>query len=487
MSLFISILIFIVILTVLVFIHEMGHYITAKRNKVKVEEFGLGLPPRIWGFERNGTLWSINWIPLGGFCKMAGEEDPSITDSLAGKSVKARIIVLSAGSIAMLLFPLILLPFAYMLPLPRVSEDSGIIVSAVISGSPAEQAGIQANDTLVTIEGNKVNSFTAAVAEIQNASASDPGQPVTLMLTRETANGSMQYNASVVPLDNPPVGQEALGLVSGVLITEVTNNSPAYNASIKVGDIIISVDGKVVDNYSDANSKLADAVATKQMENLFMMTVPAPNQFITILAAQNTSEGIVPTPNQSVTILVARNTSEGTETLTLNPVPRVNPSWNEGRLGVQLQNYLIMENKAYAPWDAIPKGLAQYGSIFVGIKDSFGMLFSGKVAAKDAFSGPIGIASLTNEVSTLGGPAALFTFAALLSIMLGIINLFPFPGLDGGRLVFVFVEGIRRGKRVSAKTEGRVHLAGFILLLVLFVVISFNDITRLIHHESLLK
>ena len=487
MSIFISILIFIAILTVLVFIHEMGHFLTAKRNKVKIEEFGLGLPPRIWGFERNGTLWSINWIPLGGFCKMAGEEDPEILDSLASKSVKARIIVLSAGSIAMLLFPLILLPIAYMLPLPRVADDAGIKISAVITGSPADLKGIQANDTLISIDGRKVNYFTAAVSEIQNASASDPGQPVTLMLTRETANGSTQYNSSIVPITNPPDGEEALGLVSGVLITEVINDSPAYNASLQVNDIIISVDGKVVDNYSDANSKLADAVATKQMEKLFMMTMPAPNQFITILVARNTSEGIVPTPDQSVTILVARNTSEGIVALPLNPVPRVNPQNGEGRLGVQLQNYLIMRNKAYAPWDAIPKGLAQYGSIFVGVKDSFGMLFSGKVAAKDAFSGPIGIASLTNEVSALGGPAALFAFAALLSIMLGIINLCPFPGLDGGRLVFVFIEGIRRGKRISAKTEGRVHLAGFILLLVLFVVISFNDITKLVHHESFIK
>ena len=454
MSIFISILIFIAILTVLIFIHEMGHYLTAKRNKVKVEEFGLGLPPRIWGFERNGTLWSINWIPLGGFCKMAGEEDPDITDSLAGKSVKARIIVLSAGSIAMLLFPLILLPFAYMLPLPRVAEDAGVKISAVINGSAAERAGIQADDILVSIDGKKVNSFTAAVSEIQNASDSKPGQLVTLMLTRETANGSTQYNSSVVPLDNPPGSQEALGLVSGVLIDTVSNGSPANISGLQANDIIISVDGKVVDNYSDANSKVANAVTTK--------------------------------PNQSITILVARNTSEGIVALAFTPVPRVNPPNGEGKLGVELSNYVIVKNKAYAPWDAIPKGLAQYGSIFVGIKDSFSMLFSGKVAAKDAFSGPIGIAELTNEVSAAAGAAGLFSFAALLSIMLGLINLFPFPGLDGGRLVFIFIEGIRRGKRISAKTEGRVHLAGFILLLVLFVVISYNDIHRIISGQGFL-
>jgi regulator of sigma E protease len=450
MSIFISILIFIVILTVLIFIHEMGHYLTAKRNKVKVEEFGLGLPPRIWGFEKNGTLWSINWIPLGGFCKMAGEEDPSITDSLASKSVKARIIVLSAGSIAMILFPLILLPFAYMLPLPRVVEDAGIKINAVITGSPADTAGILADDILVSIDGKKVHSFTSAVSEIQNASDSNPGQPVTLLVAYE--NGSMRGNYSAVPITDPPAGMEALGLVSGITIDTVLNDSPAYNASLQAGDIIISVDGIIGNNLSDFKEKITDAAETK--------------------------------PNESVILLVARNTSEGVVALAFTPVPRVNPPKDEGRLGVGLLSNSIVRNKAYAPWDAIPKGLSDYGAIFVDIKDSFAMLFSGEVAAKDALSGPIGIATLTNEVSSIFGAAGLFTFAALISISLGIMNLLPLPALDGGRLVFVIIEGLRRGKRVSAKTEGRVHLVGFILLLVFFVVISYNDIQRIVSGQG---
>ncbi len=453
MSIFISILIFIAILTVLIFIHEMGHYLTAKRNKVKVEEFGLGLPPRIWGFEKNGTLWSINWIPLGGFCKMAGEEDPSIPDSLAGKSVKARIIVLSAGSIAMILFPLILLPFAYMLPLPRVAEDAGININAVITGSPADTAGILADDILVRIDGKKVNSFTSAISEIQNASDSNPGQPVTLLVAYE--NGSIRGNFSALSINNPPAGQEALGLVSGITIDTVVNDSPAYNASLQAGDTIISVDGIIGNNLSDFKEKITNATETK--------------------------------PNESVTLLVARNTSEGVVALALTPVPRVNPPKDEGSLGVVLSNNNIVRNKAYAPWDAIPKGLADYGSIFVDIKNSFAMLFSGEVAAKDALSGPIGIANLTHEVSSNFGAAGLFTFAALISISLGIMNLLPLPALDGGRLVFVIIEGLRRGKRVSAKTEGRVHLVGFMLLLVFFVVISYNDIHRIISGEGFLR
>jgi regulator of sigma E protease len=412
---------------------------------VKVEEFGLGLPPRIWGFEKNGTLWSINWIPLGGFCKMAGEEDPSITDSLAGKSVKARIIVLSAGSIAMLLFPLILLPFAYMLPLSRVVESPGVIISAVI------------NDILVSIDGKEIYYFTNASDEIRKAKDANPGQPVTLLFTRETENGSIQYNSSIVPIDNPPDGEEVLGLVSGVLVTEVVNGSPAYNVSLQEGDIIINVDGIIVNNFSDLNDAVTNATETR--------------------------------PNESVALLIARNTSDGIEVFPFTPVPRVDPPKGEGKLGMLLQNYTytITENKAYAPWDAIPKGLSEYGSIFVGIKDSFGVLFSGEVSAKDALSGPIGIANLTNEVSNRSGAAGLFTFAALISISLGIMNLLPLPALDGGRLAFVIVEGLRRGKRVSVKTEARVHMIGFVLLMVLFVVISYNDIQRIISGEGFFK
>lgn len=451
MSVFISIVIFIAILTFLIVIHELGHYITAKMAKIKVEEFGIGLPPRIWGFDKGGTKWSINWIPLGGFCKMAGEEDPDVPDSLAGKKPKTRLVVLSAGSIAMILFPLWLLPLAYMIPLERVSEDPGIIVSAVIAGSPAEQAGIQANDILVSIDGEEIEYFTNASDKILEANDSNPGQPVNLLLKR----GSTQYNTSIVPLANPPAGQEVLGLVSGVLVTEVINGSPAYYASLHKDDIIISIDGIIVNNTREMNTVVKDASETR--------------------------------PNESVILMVARNTSEGIVALAFTPVPRVDPPKGEGKLGIVLQNYIITENKGYAPWEAIPKGLSEYGSIFAGIKDSFAMLFAGDVPAKDAIAGPIGIAQLTNEVSKTGGAAALFHFAALISIILGIMNLLPLPALDGGRIVFVIIEAARKGKRISAKTEGLVHMIGFAMLMALFVLISYNDIQRIISGEGFLR
>jgi len=137
MSIFITVLIFLAILFVVILIHELGHFVTAKLSKVKVEELGLGLPPRILSFKRGETVYSLNLIPLGGFCRMAGEEDPDVPGSLAGKSIKTRLLVLSAGSIMMLLLPLFLLPLAYMIPMARPVEDGGVQVRSVVEGSPA--------------------------------------------------------------------------------------------------------------------------------------------------------------------------------------------------------------------------------------------------------------------------------------------------------------------------------------------------------------
>jgi len=443
MSVFISILIFIAILTFLIVIHELGHFITAKMAKIKVEEFGLGLPPRIWGFDRGGTKWSINWIPLGGFCKMAGEEDPSIPDSLAGKKPKVRLLVLSAGSLAMILFPLWLLPLAYMLPLDRYVEHAPRITN-VYEGSPAANASLQINDIVLSVDGKQV--YTSD--DLYTAIDSKAGQEIKLLISRN----SSYLNVNIAPLATETsqpgglVGIEAHN--KGILIYNVSENSPAANASLQLNDVILTADRTKVDTSRDLNK----------------------------ITNENAGQEII--------LVIAR----AGKILEVPIVPRIKEDIpaGQGALGIQATPGGTYINKAYASWEAIPRGLSDYGAIFIGIKDSFGMLFAGEVPADKAVAGPIGIAQLTNEVSA-GGPADLFEFAALISIILGIMNLLPLPALDGGRLVFVIIEAIRKGKRVSAKTESKIHLVGFILLLVLFVVISYNDIVRIIRHESFLK
>jgi len=358
MSIFISILIFLTILIAAIVVHELGHFITAKRSKVKVEELGLGFPPRLLSFKRGETVYSLNLIPLGGFCGMAGEEDPDVPGSLAGKSVKTRLLVLSAGSLFMLLFPLLLLPIAYMIPMARPVEDGGVQVESVAEGSPAEQAGI------------------------------------------------------------------------------------------KTGDIILSIDGQEVKTFDDIQNEIDRALDTK--------------------------------PGEEVTLLLLRDDTQLEKTL----IPREEYPSDEGPLGIGMG--YIMETHAYPPWEAIPKGLGEYGQLLVAAKDALASLIAGEVPLKDAVAGPIGIAQMTGEVAAMGA-APLFRLAALISVSLAIVNLLPIPGLDGGRIVFVAIEGIRRGKRISAKKEGMIHLIGFALLLMLIVLVSYNDVMRLMSGEGFIR
>lgn len=443
MSIFISIVIFLAILTFLVIIHELGHYITAKMAKIKVEEFGIGLPPRMWGFDRGGTKWSINWIPLGGFCKMAGEEDPSIPDSLASKKPKVRLVVLSAGSIAMILFPLWLLPLSYMLPLDRPVEHAPRITNVYVD-SPAANASLQINDVILSVDGVQV--FTTD--NLDKATDSKAGQEITLLISRNSSrfNVNVELLSTETSAEVGLLGIDAYNM--GILIANISEASPAANASLKANDVILSVDGSEVDKSSELN----EITKEKAGQEIILVISRAGSQF---------EVPIVPRIKEEI------------------------PA-GQGALGIVAAPGTYI-NIAYQPWQAIPKGLSEYGSIFVGIKDSFGALFTGDVPAGDAIAGPIGIAQLTNEVNNRGGAAALFVFAALISIILGIMNLLPLPALDGGRLVFVVIEAIRKGKRISAKKEAFVHMIGFALLMALFVLISYNDIQRIISGEGFFR
>ncbi|MDY6917763.1 MAG: M50 family metallopeptidase [Chloroflexota bacterium] len=353
-----SILIFAVILVVLIMVHELGHFVAAKLTGVKVVELGLGFPPRIVGVKRGDTIYSLNAVPLGGFCKMAGEEDPSVPDSLAGKSRWARVFVLAAGSLAMFLLPLVLLPIAYAIPMERYVEGDGVQVVAVSAGSPAEEAGLEARDIVLAVDGVAVNSFD----EMHQAIEPKAGTEVTLLVLRRP---DTQFEVTLVPRVDPPEGQGSIG-IQMISITEVIG---------------------------------------------------------------------------------------------------------------------------YPPWRAIPMGFAEYGQMWVLMKDVVVELVRGAEMPSGwegpPVTGPIGIAQLTGEIA-IGGAMVLVLFACYLSVNLAIINLLPIPALDGGRIAFILLEVLRRGKRVSTHTEGLINTVGFAALIVLIVVVSYYDVLRIVHGGSML-
>jgi len=342
---------FIAVLVIVVLAHEGGHFFTARLLGIKVDEFGIGYPPRIWAFKRKGIEYSVNWLPLGGFVKLTGENDPNVPGGLSQASATKRLVVLSAGAIMNALLPFLLFSIALMAP--HTVETSDVYVDQVAPGSPAAAAGFQVNDQILKIDSSNVTNY------------SDLSRLIQLNLGNNTSFTLKQPDSSVVTLEavprwKPPAGQGSLGIVS-------------------------------------------------RLENVvdFQQSLP--------------------------------------------------------------------------PWKAIPQG-------FSDVADTFGLFKNGIIqliigAQPFQVSGPVGIAQVSGEAARAGiGPFLEFT--AFLSINLAILNILPIPALDGGRIAFVLVEIVRRGKRLDPKKEGLVHTVGFILLLTLIVAITFQDVARAISGSS---
>jgi regulator of sigma E protease len=344
---------FVGILVVLIIAHEFGHFIAAKASKVRVDEFGLGFPPRVLSVKRGETVYSLNAIPLGGFTKMAGEEDPKVPRSLAGKSIGTRLLVLSAGSLMNIILPLLLFSIAFMLPHNLVVGK--VLIEEVALNSPAARAGIEPRDTLLSFNQKPVHN----IGDLQRYIQLNLGKEVTILVQH---SDSTTESVEVVPRWRPPEGQGAIGITV----------------------------------------RMTDATIVRQSE----------------------------------------------------------PAWRAAPLAVSacLETFVLFKN---------------------------GVLGMATGTTPFQVAGPVGIAQITGEVAKAGA-SPLLEFAAFLSINLALINIFPLPALDGGRIVFVLLEWVRRGKRVSPKTEGLVHFIGFATLIAVFMVITYHDITRIMSGESLL-
>ena len=201
-----NVLWFLPILSVMMFVHEFGHFVTARFFGITVLEFGFGLPPRVWGYKskRNGIIYSINWIPFGAFVKMLGEEDPSAPGSFASKPIGTRAIVLAAGSAMNFLLAVLAFAMVYIVGVPGVTPDGPVKIAEVASASPAEAAGLQAGDVIVSFDGQPVT-----VQAFRDDTQAHLDQPVQIDYRR----GDQTQSTTLTPRSNPPEGQGAIGIV----------------------------------------------------------------------------------------------------------------------------------------------------------------------------------------------------------------------------------------------------------------------------------
>lgn len=432
MSNIISIIIALIIFSVLVLIHEFGHFIVAKKNGIVVNEFSIGMGPRICSFEKGGTKYSIKCLPFGGSCAMLGEDEDTVVEgSFNSKSVWARMAVVFAGPF----FNFILAFVLSFIVIVAIGTDKSY-VTAVDKSSPAYEAGLRKGDIITKYNGAGVSIGREMYLEdFVNPLGSDS---VKLTFIRNGKKHKISYKPEEVK--KYMVGMSYNAGDTEATIGNVTAGSAMDEAGAQPGDVVVAVDGTEI--------KSGDELQKYIEENPF--------------------------GDNTVTITVNRNG----KTKELEMTPQYQTVYSKGF------DYNLARKR-------MPFGRTLKYS-FVEVKyqintvlKSLKMLVTGKVSANEV-SGPVGIVSAigdTYEASKSEGAymalLSLINMAIMLSANLGVMNLLPLPALDGGRIVFCIIEVIK-GKPVSRDKEGMVHFIGFALLMVLMVFLIFNDVRKLL-------
>ena len=348
-----TIIVGVLVLSVLILAHELGHFIAAKATHCWVEEFGIGFPPRIWGKKFGDTIYSINWIPFGGFNKISGEVDPGAPRALAARKYWVRLLVLGGGILMNLILPFVLMAVAYMIP--HDVAQGQVVVQEVVPNSPAAAAGIQVGDTVLTVNGVTVENTGVLSREVQLHLGAE------ISIEVQHTDSSLE-TFRLVPRWKPPQGEGAVGIASNMTNVAVVSESLPF-------------------------------------------------------------------------------------------------------------------------WRAIPEGASSVWDSLILYKNGIIEMFIGAVPFTP--SGPVGIVQVAGEVAQ-AGVSPVLELTAFISIAIAVTQLIPFPALDGSHLLFVIIEWLRRGKRVSPRTQTIIHSTGFIVLLALMLIVTYQDIARWISGGSIL-
>jgi regulator of sigma E protease len=428
--------IFIGALMILVFIHELGHFLAAKAIGMRVERFSVGFPPRIWGFQYKETDYCIGATPLGGYVKISGMVDESMDTEFLDKEpepweyrskpVWQRMIVITAGVI----FNMILAFFIFTgmtmnsgkLTLPLENVD-GLYIPET---SMMYEIGFRTDDKIIGVNGEAVTAFEDLVAPSVITSANltyqvmRNGQEIDIRVTLNYLD-SLQTRDFINPIFAFPSS-----------ISSVSLGTPAYDAGLEAGDTFL----------------FADSIEVKYWIQLteIIRAAEEPIEFQIQRGDSIFSASIMP-ENQAIGIASPNLSMAGGERVELGFIASIEDGWDQTKEQTS------------------------------GIIGGFARMISGDISVRQNLGGPIAIANITRQATDQSGWDGFWTITALLSITLAIMNILPIPALDGGHLVFLIYEGIAR-REPSEKVKIVAQNIGFVLLLTLMVFVIFNDVLK---------
>jgi regulator of sigma E protease len=429
------------VLGVLIFVHELGHYMMAKRIGVRVLKFSLGFGPRIVGFQRGDTEYCISAIPLGGYVKMAGEnpDDPrsGAADEFLSKNKWQRFQVLIMGPAMNILLAIVVMAVVLFqgAEVPAF-EDQPVVVGSVMPGSPAAEAGIQIGDQITGAGGRETSTWKDFFLIVGTRA----NREVPIAFLR--AGREMTVTVTPTPQTRFEIGD--IGVMPDVhpQIPSVVPGEPADRAGIKPGDIVLAVDGEPI----GFSSQLKQAIEKK--------------------------------PGVPITLSLLR----GGERREVSLTPAIEGTDTKiGRIGIAIKDEVKLVEPG--PIEALGMSLQRNwefsGLIFQTV---WGLLT--REASPRQLMGPLAIMQLSGE-SAQAGLVPLLALMASISLNLGLLNLLPIPVLDGGHIFIMAIEGLAR-RDFSSRVKEKMFLAGFVLLMMLMVTVIYNDLTRIRWIEHLM-
>ena len=453
MDLLYTVLITLVTLGILVAVHEFGHFWVARRCGVKVLRFSIGFGKALWRrTARDGTEYVIAAVPLGGYVKMLDErEGPVAQEELASsfnrKPVSARMAIVAAGPAANFVLAIVAFYVLYMIGVPGLAP----VIGDIAPGSVAEAAGLERGQEIIAVDGEPTPTRQAVAMQLLKR-LGESGE-IRFSVRYPQTQAGLTYESSA-RIEDWLMGEDEPDLLGGLGISylipevparvaEVVAGSPAERAGMRAGDLIVAVDGEAVAYWEAwvgmvrANPGAALAVEVEREQARVMLRV--------------TPAGV--------------QQKDGSRTGQVG-VSVAEPQWPPGMLRVD----------RYGPLAAWRPALAQTWSLAVFTVDSVKKMFEGLISPKN-LSGPITIAKVATD-SARSGLESYISFLALLSISLGVLNLFPIPVLDGGHLVYYLIEMIK-GSPVSERAQMLGYQVGLVILVGVMLLAFYNDINRL--------